>query len=203
MLCFRCKRHVAEVLPRYHFGTATSHLSRSCLVHRRNLFHETAHVSQGSPDVRCCWRCRIISRSLSGDAGTRGKRVLIGATGFEPGGAHRPEGRRRAPSGAARPPAVRATRGAARRGERPRQVLAHLERNPGARPSEIASAIKALPNQVHSVIAKLRTDKLVRKHGKGYGLARSAKASTQAKSPARTRRSKAKGSRSRRQSAET
>ena len=62
----------------------------------------------------------------------------------------------------------------AKPGERRQQVLTHLEKNPGARPSEIASAIKASPNQVHSLIAKLRQEKLVRKRGKGYGLARAA-----------------------------
>jgi len=76
--------------------------------------------------------------------------------------------------------------GSARRakpGERRQQVLTHLDKNPGARPSEIASAIKASPNQVHSLIAKLRQEKLVRNRGKGYGVARAAESSS-AKSPA-------------------
>lgn len=76
-----------------------------------------------------------------------------------------------------------------KRGDRPLQVLAHLEKNPGARASEVAGAIKASPNQVHAVIAKLRKDKLVRKRGKGYGLARAAQSSKPATSPKGTQRS--------------
>lgn len=73
----------------------------------------------------------------------------------------------------------------AKPGDRPKQVLAHLEKNPGARATEIAGAIKASPNQVHAVIANLRKEKLVRKSGKGYGLARAAEPSKSAKSPKR------------------
>lgn len=71
----------------------------------------------------------------------------------------------------------------AKPGDRPKQVLAHLEKNPGARASEIAGAINASPNQVHAVIAKLRKEKLVKNSGEGYGLARAAKSSKSAKSP--------------------
>ena len=71
----------------------------------------------------------------------------------------------------------------AKPGERQKQVLAHLEKNPGARPTDIASAIETSPNQVHAVIAKLRKEKLVRKRGKGYGLARAATSPRSARSP--------------------
>ena len=56
------------------------------------------------------------------------------------------------------------------RGQRRQQVLDHLQKNAGARPSEIAKAIGASPNQVHGLIRKLRDEKLLRKSGKGYKL---------------------------------
>jgi DNA-binding transcriptional ArsR family regulator len=69
----------------------------------------------------------------------------------------------------------RGARTRTRRGQRRDQVLKHLEKNPESRPSEIASAIKASPSQVSSLLRKLRDDKLVTKSGKGYRLRAAAK----------------------------
>ncbi len=72
-----------------------------------------------------------------------------------------------------RPTSRRATATArAPRGQRRQQVLAHLEANPSARPAEIAKAIDTSANQVHGLIRKLLDQKLVRKSGKGYRLAK-------------------------------
>jgi hypothetical protein len=60
------------------------------------------------------------------------------------------------------------------RGRRRQQVVDHLSQHPGARPSEIASAIKASPNQVSALIRRLRDDKQVVKSGKGYKLSKAA-----------------------------
>src|SRR5262245_26475033 len=55
-------------------------------------------------------------------------------------------------------------------GERRRQLLAHLRKHPGARPTEIAKAIRTTPANVHNLLRKARQDKLVKKQGNGYGL---------------------------------
>lgn len=82
--------------------------------------------------------------------------------------------RRRAKPRAASRRVTPAKAARAKPGERRKQVLGHLEKNSGARASEIAEAIGASAKQVHGVIAKLRAEKLIRKRGKGYGLARGA-----------------------------
>lgn len=56
------------------------------------------------------------------------------------------------------------------RGQRRSQLLAAIKANPGARPSELAREIGISANQVYSLIAKARADKLVVKKGKGYAL---------------------------------
>jgi predicted transcriptional regulator len=66
----------------------------------------------------------------------------------------------------------------ARPGQRRSQILGHLEKNPGARPSEIASSIGASSQQVSAVIRKLHAEKLVRKRGNGYGLSRAGQSAT-------------------------
>jgi hypothetical protein len=91
----------------------------------------------------------------------------------------RGQGRRQARR---RPSAGRSTsRGAGARakpGQRRSEVLGHLEANPGARPSEIASSIGASSQQVSAVIRKLHAEKLVRKRGNGYGLSRAGQSTT-------------------------
>jgi hypothetical protein len=67
------------------------------------------------------------------------------------------------------------TRTRTARGQRRKQVLAHLKANPGARPSEIAKVIKASPSQVSTLLKKLRNEKLVAKSGNGYRLSSAAK----------------------------
>lgn len=58
----------------------------------------------------------------------------------------------------------------AARGERQRQLLAAIEANPGARPSELARSIGIRPTQVSVLIAKARSEMLIVKSGKGYAL---------------------------------
>lgn len=70
-----------------------------------------------------------------------------------------------------RPRASNNGRKNAPRGQRREQLLAHLEQNPGARPSQIAKALGVSPNQVSGLLRKGREDKLVRKvRGGGYRL---------------------------------
>jgi DNA invertase Pin-like site-specific DNA recombinase len=66
----------------------------------------------------------------------------------------------------------------AKPGQRRSQILGHLEKNPGARPSEIASSIGTSSQQVSAVIRKLHAEKLVRKRGNGYGLSRAGQSAT-------------------------
>jgi hypothetical protein len=58
----------------------------------------------------------------------------------------------------------------AARGQRREQLLAAIEANPGARPSEIARAIRISPTQVSVLIAKARAEKLIVKKRDGYVL---------------------------------
>jgi hypothetical protein len=56
-------------------------------------------------------------------------------------------------------------------GRRRVQLLAHLEKNPGAKPSEIAKAIGTTPANVQNVLRKAREEKVVRRRrGGGYAL---------------------------------
>jgi len=95
------------------------------------------------------------------------KRALGGLVEGE--GARRP---RRRSSGSGRG----ARRGKiAPRGWRREELLAHLEKNPGARPAEIARAMGTTPANVHNVLRKARQDKVVRRSpGGGYALAKTA-----------------------------
>jgi hypothetical protein len=88
-------------------------------------------------------------------------------------GGERAAARRRG-SGARRS-AARRRRKMAPRGQRREQLLAHLERNPGAKPAEIAKAIGTTPANVQNVLRKARQDKVVRRRrGGGYALAKRA-----------------------------
>jgi DNA invertase Pin-like site-specific DNA recombinase len=60
--------------------------------------------------------------------------------------------------------------GRAPRGQRRDELLAAVKANPGARPSELARALGISANQVHSLIAKARAEKLLVKKDKGYAL---------------------------------
>ena len=95
---------------------------------------------------------------------------LRGAVAELVGGERRPTGRRGG-SGPRRS-AVRRRRKVAPRGQRREQLLAHLEKNPGAEPSEIARAIGTTPANVQNVLRKAREDEVVRRRsGGGYALA--------------------------------
>jgi hypothetical protein len=67
----------------------------------------------------------------------------------------------------------------AKPGQRRTEVPGHLEQNPGARASEVASSIGASSQQVSAVIRKLHADKLVRKRGNGYALSRAGESAVQ------------------------
>jgi hypothetical protein len=81
----------------------------------------------------------------------------------------RPEHAMAAPANA-KPRAARKRAKRAPRGARREQLLAAIKANPGARPAELARAIGISANQVHSLIAKARAEKLLVKKGKGYAL---------------------------------
>ena len=83
------------------------------------------------------------------------------------GGARRGPGRPRGSGkgSGTRAPAKRRRR---RGGTRADHALAHVEANPGATASEIASAMGIKPNYVYRVLAELEKDARVRKDGKGY-----------------------------------
>jgi Winged helix-turn-helix DNA-binding len=88
-----------------------------------------------------------------------------------------PRRRRGRPKKAAPAPAKAKPRAArkrkskrAPRGARREQLLAAIKANPGARPAELARSIGISSNQVHSLIAKARKDKLLVKKSKGYAL---------------------------------
>jgi hypothetical protein len=81
-------------------------------------------------------------------------------------------GRRRRASGARRSPRRRRGRKIAPRGQRREQLLAYLEKNPGARRAEIAKAMGTTPANAHNVLRKARQDKVVRRRSDGgYELA--------------------------------
>jgi hypothetical protein len=69
----------------------------------------------------------------------------------------------------------------ARPGERRRQLLAHLEKHPGAKPVDIAKAIRTTPANVHNLLRNARQDKLVKKQRRGYGLTSTARSGSAAK----------------------
>jgi hypothetical protein len=84
----------------------------------------------------------------------------------------------RSPKRAAAPPSAQAKRPTrknrtgrrARRGQRREELLAAIKAGPGARPSELAKSIGIRPTQVHALIAKARSEKLIVKKGNGYAL---------------------------------
>lgn len=81
------------------------------------------------------------------------------------------------------------------RGQRRVQLLAHLEKNPGAKPSEAARALSVSANQVHGLIRKLREEKLVRKdRGGGYRLSTKAAAADTGKPRGRRKKRSAAAS---------
>jgi hypothetical protein len=112
-------------------------------------------------DVKAVIRERIAELD---DERTKLQAALEALTGEE-----RRRPRRRGSSGRSAVPNAGAR---AKPGQRRSEVLSHLRKNPGARPSEIASSIGASAQQVSGVIGRLRSEKLVRKRGKGYGLSR-------------------------------
>ena len=70
------------------------------------------------------------------------------------------------------------------RGRRREQLLAHLEKNPGARPSEIAKAIGTTPANVQNVLRKAREDKVVRRDkGGGYALSTTGERASKKRAP--------------------
>jgi hypothetical protein len=60
------------------------------------------------------------------------------------------------------------------RGRRRQQFLDAVKENPGATPSEIATAIGVKPNQVYALARGLQKDRAIRKSGKGYRLSKKA-----------------------------
>ncbi len=56
------------------------------------------------------------------------------------------------------------------RGHRRQQLLAAINDNPGARPSQLAKSIGVKSTQVHTLIPKARAEKLIVKRGNGYAL---------------------------------
>jgi hypothetical protein len=58
----------------------------------------------------------------------------------------------------------------AARGQRRDELLVAIAATPGARPSDLARSIGVKPAQVHALIARARTEKLLVKSGKGYAL---------------------------------
>lgn len=87
----------------------------------------------------------------------QGLRDLAGADGARPSSRAR---RRKAPR---RRPAKRAPRG-----QRRQQFLAAVEKNPGAKASEIAKQLGISTNQAHTLARRLQKDHTIRKSGKGY-----------------------------------
>lgn len=90
-----------------------------------------------------------------------------------PTGASRSGGRRTRRSSAsggrqARPERrSRSRRRAAPAGERRRQLIAHLEGHPGARPAQIAESIETSPANVHNVLRKALAEGAVTKGSDG------------------------------------
>jgi hypothetical protein len=80
-------------------------------------------------------------------------------------------GRRAAPPRRGRRAAAPKSRGRrAARGERQAQLLAELERSPGATSGELARAIGVAPSQASVLIAKARAQKLIVPSGGGYAV---------------------------------
>jgi hypothetical protein len=76
----------------------------------------------------------------------------------------------RSPGEGRRKPSRRKAGKRARRGQRRDELLAAIEANPGARPSELAATIGIRPTQVSVLIAKARGEKLIVRSGEGYAL---------------------------------
>jgi hypothetical protein len=53
-------------------------------------------------------------------------------------------------------------------GQRQAELLAAIKADPGVRPADLARAVGIRPAHVHALIAKARTEKLIKKSGKGY-----------------------------------
>jgi hypothetical protein len=58
----------------------------------------------------------------------------------------------------------------AARGERQAQLLAAIKAHPTAGPSALAETIGVKPPQVYALLAKLRSERLISKQGKGYSV---------------------------------
>jgi hypothetical protein len=58
----------------------------------------------------------------------------------------------------------------AARGERQAQLLAELERSPGATSAELARAIGVAPSQASVLVAKAKAQRLIVPQGSGYAL---------------------------------
>jgi hypothetical protein len=82
----------------------------------------------------------------------------------------KPRGRPKGTAASGTPKRQRKGAKRAPRGQRREQLLAAVEANPGARPSDLAREIEISANQVHALIAKARKDKLLVRKGKGYAL---------------------------------
>jgi hypothetical protein len=94
--------------------------------------------------------------------------ALVGSDGG-PGTGRGTSGSRRSPR--------RRRRSVAPRGKRREQLVSHLEKNPGAKPSEIAKAIGTTPANVQNILRGARQDKVVRRNrGGGYTLSTRPKA---------------------------
>jgi winged helix-turn-helix DNA-binding protein len=99
------------------------------------------------------------------------ERSLSALTGASPATARTRKSSRRA--------SANGRRKVAPRGQRRKQLLAHLKKNPGARPVEIAKAIGTTSGNVHNLLRKAREDRLVKKQGNGYGLTAAGRAGSE------------------------
>jgi predicted transcriptional regulator len=84
--------------------------------------------------------------------------------------------------------AAKPARKLAARGERQRQLVAYLEKNPGSRPTGIAKALDVSSANVQNILRRARDEKVITKDGRGYSLTNSGAQKAPAKKSARRRK---------------
>jgi hypothetical protein len=119
-------------------------------------------MSETTEQVRALLHSRLEEIHAEAERVERALRSLAGAPANGPSAASPDRGSRVA---ALKPRGRRAARG-----ERRVQLLAHLERSPGATSGELARAIGVAPSQASVLIAKAKAQRLIVRSGGGYAL---------------------------------
>jgi hypothetical protein len=119
-------------------------------------------MSETTEQVRSLLRSRLVEIQTESETL---ERALTSLRAPSRNGRHAVSPRRPAPA----PTRKRRSRRPAR-GERQAQLLAALERSPGATAAELAGALGVASSQAHVLIAKAKSQKLIVRRGGGYAV---------------------------------